>query len=52
MTSQGERKSVFIYDLYRRMVFSRSNFLSLERFLNVREHSEAICIDNDDEGGT
>ena len=42
VTSQGEQKSVFIYNLYRRMVFSRCNFLNAERFLNVREHSEAI----------
>ena len=52
MTSQGERKSLFVYDLYRRSRFSRSNFLSAEQFLNDREHSEAILTDNDYEEGT
>ena len=34
VTSQGERKSLFVYDLYRRSSYSRSNFLSAEKFLN------------------
>ena len=52
VTSQGERKSLFVYDLYRRSSFSRSNFLSAEQFLNDREHSEAILTDNNYEEGT
>ena len=51
VTSQGERKLLFVYDLYRRSSYSRSNFLNAENFSNDREHSEAILTNNDYETG-